>query len=768
MGRQFARVVGILCTVLLLCVAVGGVSADTNTTELTVETQDTGGVVVSESVEDSSGEAELVVRFSAEAAGMATATEESGTVTTSQLQERAVGAQAEFRQFATQRPGVTVENRFWLTNAALVRVDTDQTPVSALARVDGVERIMQNYEIQQLDGGQSEPETATEASARSSESTAGTAGSSVAGTDSVQTTYGLAQVNATDVWTEYGTRGGGASVAVLDTGVDPDHPDIDLTGWQAFNSDGSENSSPPKDFGAGDGSHGTHVSGTVAGGNASGRYIGVAPNATLLHGAVLTDCSSGGCIGSFAQIIAGMQWAMNNNADVLSMSLGANGTFPDFINPVRNAESMGTTVIASAGNSGQGTSGSPGNVYNVTSVGASNNSKGIASFSSGEQIDTSTAWGSDAPSDWPEQYTVPSVSAPGVFVESALNGGNYGFKSGTSMAAPHVSGAAALIESATEYSLSPEDVETALEETASKPAGAPAPEDTRDTRYGRGIIDVPAAIEFLEARIPENLSVSVSSTNTPVPEGETLSVDVQVTNTGELRGNQSIQLDAGPLGTDSVSVSVAGGASTTETLSVGTSNGDNGSYTVQVSSQNDSTSTGVTVDATSNFDVAILSTNNTDAGGNLSVTADVTNVGDAAGTQTVGLFGGPLGSNTTTLSLGSGSSQTVEMSVSIPDSEYGNYSVDVSSANDTSTQNVSIELPPVGGDSPGDPGGDGQYEDIDGDGGVNIIDIQALFTGLEDGNVQDHPQAFSFSPASPSTEVTILDVAAHWRTYVNN
>ena len=321
------------------------------------------------------------------------------------------------------------------------------------------------------------------------------------------TTYGLDQIDAPEAWSTHDTQGEGTSVAVLDTGVDPDHPDIDLAGWAEFDGSGNEVNSEPYDCG----SHGTHVSGTVAGGSASGEHIGVAPETTLYHAGVLTLNRDGDCGGTGSSVIAGMEWAVQQNADVISMSLGGGGYFTPDIDAVRNAEAAGTTVVAAIGNGGEGTSDSPGNVYDSISVGASTSNRGIRPSSSGEQIDTDSAWGAAAPGDWPGTYTVPSIAAPGAGVKSSLPGGQYGRYSGTSMATPHVSGAIALLESAVDRQLDPDEIERTLESTATKPADAPAPPGDRDTRYGSGIIDVPAAIGAVGGSLEAN-PLSLSTT----------------------------------------------------------------------------------------------------------------------------------------------------------------------------------------------------------------------------------------------------------------
>ena len=362
---------------------------------------------------------------------------------------------------------VTVLNRLWITNAVVLRVDKGHVDLKEIAKIDGVKRLHENFEL-------SLPKPVASSGNDTPVGMYGGKTDSV-GTTDYNTTYGLDQINATDVWDAYDTKGSGVKVAVLDTGVDVDHPDIDLYtenesdpthpgGWAEFDSEGNRvPGSTPHDTDT----HGTHTSGTVSGGNASGEYIGVAPDVSLMHGLVLP---SGG--GSFAQVAGGMQWAVEQDADVISMSLGATGYYADMVEPVRNAESAGTIVVAAAGNSGEGTSGSPGNVYESFAIGASNEDRGIASFSSGEEIDTENDWGSDAPASWPDSYVVPDVSAPGVDVKSSVPGGGYSQYSGTSMATPHTAGAVALLLSAS-GDLQPSQIRAAFRETAENRGAAP-------------------------------------------------------------------------------------------------------------------------------------------------------------------------------------------------------------------------------------------------------------------------------------------------------
>ncbi|MDG4809305.1 S8 family serine peptidase [Micromonospora sp. WMMD1120] len=247
--------------------------------------------------------------------------------------------------------------------------------------------------------------------------------------------HSVPQIGAPTAWAA-GRDGNGVTVAVLDTGVDATHPD--LAGRVAEARDFSGSGSARDGHG-----HGTHVAATIAGSGAAsdGLRKGVAPGARLLVGKVLDDGGSG----YDSSIIAGMEWAAHSGAKVVSMSLGGDPT--DGTDPMSQAVNdltaeTGALFVVAAGNAGAArTVGSPGAATAALTVGAVDRDDNLADFSSrGPRVG--------------DNGLKPEITAPGVGIVAARAAGTtmgtpvgdaYTTASGTSMATPHVSGAAAIL-----------------------------------------------------------------------------------------------------------------------------------------------------------------------------------------------------------------------------------------------------------------------------------------------------------------------------------
>lgn len=257
--------------------------------------------------------------------------------------------------------------------------------------------------------------------------------------------WGIGRVGALATWGAYSARGAGVTVGLLDTGVDAGHPDLagKIAAFAEFDAAGRNTGAAAHD----DVGHGTHVCGTVAGGNAAGQWIGVAPEARLAVGKVL-----GGDGGTDAQVLAGMTWAIERRVDVLSMSVSGlvllPQTPPVYTTALLTALQHGIPTVVAIGNEGSQTTGLPGNDLYALSVGATDHLDRAAGFSGGRtQVINESAF--IDPDFLPLPYSKPELSAPGVAIVSAVPGGTWAALNGTSMAAPHVAGVVALLLSAT-------------------------------------------------------------------------------------------------------------------------------------------------------------------------------------------------------------------------------------------------------------------------------------------------------------------------------
>ncbi len=249
--------------------------------------------------------------------------------------------------------------------------------------------------------------------------------------------HSAGQIGADRAW-EAGYDGSGVTIAVLDTGIDADHGDFEdkILGAANFTDGDAEDTV----------GHGTHVASTAAGSGerSGGTYRGIAPGADLLVGKVLGEYG-----GLDSWILQGMEWAVDEGADIVNMSLGG-PVYPDddpLVEAIeRLSDEHGTLFVVAAGNSGpnEGTVDSPGVAPAALTVGAVDRQDAIADFSSV----------GPAPYD---AALKPDLSAPGVEIAAASAAGSeielvgtpvtegYTAISGTSMATPHVAGAAALL-----------------------------------------------------------------------------------------------------------------------------------------------------------------------------------------------------------------------------------------------------------------------------------------------------------------------------------
>ncbi|MFI2362318.1 S8 family peptidase [Promicromonospora sp. NPDC019610] len=282
-----------------------------------------------------------------------------------------------------------------------------------------------------------------------------------------------AQIGAPDVWAD-GNTGAGVDVAVLDTGIDPTHPDL------ADQVADAANFVEPENYIEDYQGHGTHVASTIAGTGAAsdGLERGVAPGARLHVGRVLDSNGRG----QESWIIAGMEWAARDqDARIVSMSLGGDPAGAD--DPMATAvdeltAETGALFVVAAGNSGPHTVGTPALADSALAVGAVDATDTLADFSS-----TGPALGGGIK---------PEITAPGVDVLAARSqlvrgSGMYTTMSGTSMATPHVAGTAALVAAA-HPDWTAEQIKEAIVSTA-----VPTPAYT-PYEAGSGRLDASAAV----------------------------------------------------------------------------------------------------------------------------------------------------------------------------------------------------------------------------------------------------------------------------------
>jgi subtilisin family serine protease len=274
--------------------------------------------------------------------------------------------------------------------------------------------------------------------------------------------WGVDRIDADLAWPA--STGAGVNVAVIDTGIDLDHPDLNvIKGVDCTKGPNCAKGGSGDD----DNGHGTHVAGIAAARDNTIGVVGVAPSANLQAVKVLNQNGSG----FLSDVIEGIEWSVNNGSDVINMSLGTSSNLQSLHDAVDAANTAGLVVVAAAGNEGDGNPGT-----NEVSYPAKYSS--VIAVSATAQNDSTPVWSSEG--------AEVEVAAPGVAIRSTVAGGGYDTFSGTSMASPHTAGVVALLLSS---GVSPADIRTTLRSTADDLGSAGF-----DNHYGWGLVDAEESV----------------------------------------------------------------------------------------------------------------------------------------------------------------------------------------------------------------------------------------------------------------------------------
>jgi len=419
---------------------------------------------------------------------------ERGAFVYGTLRNTAVDSQKDIVEWLDQQ-GIPYR-RYWIVNQILVKGDAGL--LSEVLKRHDVARIDANPSVRFI----SDPQPAPAPSRISAP---------------VAVEWGVQRIHADAVWSTYGVKGEGIVVAGQDTGVEWNHPALisHYRGWDGSSADhnynwhdaihsasgnpcGSDSPFPCDDY-----DHGTHTMGTMVGDDGGANQIGVAPGAKWI---ACRNMDSG--LGSPATYTECFEWFMapyplggdpltdgdpTKAPHVINNSWGcppSEGCSQDSLeNIVAAVRDAGIMVVVSNGNSGSAcaTTYDPPSLYEESfSVGATDSSDGLASFSSRGPV---TYKG--------KTYRKPDIAAPGVNVRSSVRGGLYRGMSGTSIAAPHVAGSVALLWSAVPSLKGKVDLTENILELTAFPKDFTLCGDlpgVPNNGYGYGIVDVINAI----------------------------------------------------------------------------------------------------------------------------------------------------------------------------------------------------------------------------------------------------------------------------------
>lgn len=397
-----------------------------------------------------------------------------------------------------------------------------------------------------------------------------------------------------------GNRGTEVKVAIIDSGVNYNHPDLsaNYAGGYDFVDDDTD---PMDVYG-----HGTHVAGTACAEDNGFGVVGVAPECALYSLRVLNEDG----VGDWSDIIAAMQWAVDESLQVANLSLGHSINPGELVKAAcDNAEAAGLLIVAAAGNDGNPPGKGDSVIYpakydSVVAVAATDSNDKRASWSStGDQVELA-APGVSILSTWNDSdshYNPQPVCIDGVC--------HYKEGSGTSMASPHVAGVGALVIAA---GITDTNGNTRINDEVRQVLGATAEDlgDTgRDPKYGFGLVNAALAVAAIVPPGPvTDIAVTAVEVPSSVVQGDVVAVDVTVKNIGnqDVGGDITVTLtdetDAVSIGSQLISGGLQAGVSTVVSFSWDTSGATIGNHTLTAShnfaddvNTNDSKSTTVEV-----------------------------------------------------------------------------------------------------------------------------------------------------------------------------
>jgi len=478
----------------------------------------------------------------------------------------------------------------------------------------------------------------------------------------------VALVNAPELW-DLGYRGQGVVVANMDTGVDVTHPDLASRwrgGTNSWYDPNGEHPTTPTDVSG----HGTWTMGVMVGGDAGGSSVGVAPDATWIAVKIFNDRGTA----TSTAIHQGFQWLLDPDGnpatadapDVVndSWTMSASGCLLDFQPDLASLRAAGILPVFAAGNYGpqSGTSASPANNPEAFAVGAT------------DDTDVLYPYGSRGPSAC-GQAVYPQLVAPGVGIHTTDLYGLYADETGTSVAAPHVAGALALLLQAFP-GMSADRQAAALENSAADLGTVGA-----DNSFGYGRLDALAAYRWLATTPDFTLSVSPSSASTAP--GGAVSYTASVSPVNGFTGDVSLTLSGLPEGQASWSISpsvIAGGSGSAQlTVSTAASIAA-GTYPLTITATSGTTvhsaAAALVVTAPPDFALSATPTSRSVvAGAGATYTVGVASLNGFADNVALALTGLPSGVGTASFSAqvvaGAGSSQlTVTTSPTAPGGTY--------------------------------------------------------------------------------------------------